>query len=69
MSMSNLTASGVYIVYSGGESQHVADRTQAVTLAKRMSHNANEPVEVQRRDGGLKMEFQRGKMTRFRSVR
>ena len=59
-----------HFIIDTGEVQHdCADRAEAVLLAKRLSRSARGTVMVQRNDGRLKMEFQNGKMTRFRSLR
>tara|TARA_B100001750_G_scaffold26802_1_gene17742 strand:- start:383 stop:598 length:216 start_codon:yes stop_codon:yes gene_type:complete len=60
---------GNFIIDTGEVQHDCADRAEAVLLAKRLSRSARGTVMVQRNDGRLKMEFQNGKMTRFRSLR
>lgn len=71
MSLSDLNgpSSGCFVIDTGEVQHDCADRAEAVLIAKRLSRSARGPVMVQRTDGRLKMEFQNGKMTRFRSLR
>ena len=58
-----------FVIDAGDDQHERKERSEAVSLAKRLSQAMRNPVFVRRLDGQLRMEFRDGKMTRFRSVR
>jgi hypothetical protein len=66
ISVSETTKTHSFLIHHGDDVAEVNGRQAAVQQAKSVSSDSGRPVRLERDDGKMKMQFQRGALQTFR---